>query len=126
MATFRNILIAYIAHGLPLFAKAYILKDDYTSNSYVDFFSKFQFDTFNDPTHGYVDYVNQDSAWTNGLIGNWGNIYLGVDHTNVASGRGRKSVRLTSKTAYNINSLFVVDVAHMVSSNISIVLLFRC
>ena len=33
-----------------------------------DFFSGFQFETFDDPTHGYVDFVNQSVAESNGLI----------------------------------------------------------
>ena len=37
---------------------------------------------------------------------------MGVDSTNVASGRGRKSVRLTSKATYN-HGLIVLDLEHM-------------
>lgn len=36
----------------------------------------------------------------------------GVDHTNVASGRGRNSIRLTSKASYT-HGLVVLDLAHM-------------
>jgi hypothetical protein len=93
---------------------AYNLKDDYTRNGYADFFDDFSFWTDGDPTNGTVDYVDQQSAWNNGLIGNGGNIYLGVDHANVASGRGRKSVRLTSKATYNPGTLVVADIDHMV------------
>ncbi|KAH3950427.1 hypothetical protein HBI56_233500 [Parastagonospora nodorum] len=92
---------------------AYNLKDDYTRNGYADFFDDFNFWTDGDPTNGTVDYVDQQSAWNNGLIGNGGNIYLGVDHANVASGRGRKSVRLTSKATYNPGTLIVADITHM-------------
>jgi hypothetical protein len=37
---------------------------------------------------------------------------MGVDHTNVASGAGRASVRLTSKKSYN-HGLVILDLAHM-------------
>jgi hypothetical protein len=37
---------------------------------------------------------------------------MGVDYTNVASGAGRASVRLTSKKSYN-NGLVILDLAHM-------------
>jgi Glycosyl hydrolases family 16 len=37
---------------------------------------------------------------------------MGVDHTNVASGSGRSSVRITSKKSYN-HGLIILDVAHM-------------
>lgn len=37
---------------------------------------------------------------------------LSVDSKSVASGRGRKSLRLTSKASYN-HALVVIDVGHM-------------
>jgi hypothetical protein len=37
---------------------------------------------------------------------------MGVDHTKVASGAGRASVRLTSKKSYN-HGLVMLDLAHM-------------
>ena len=37
---------------------------------------------------------------------------MGVDNTNVASGRGRESIRITSKNSYN-HGLFMLDLAHM-------------
>jgi hypothetical protein len=69
------------------------LKDDYTSNGYQDFFSKFSFWTSNGPNGGLADDVDEGVAWANGLIGNGGNIYLGVDRTNKwAMKAGRVSV----------------------------------
>lgn len=41
---------------------------------------------------------------------------MGVDTTNVASGRGRNSVRLNSKKHYDAGSLIVLDIAHMPGS----------
>lgn len=40
---------------------------------------------------------------------------MGVDSTNIASGRGRKSVRLTSKATYN-HGLIILDLEHMPGS----------
>ncbi|KAL8920960.1 MAG: hypothetical protein Q9208_005986 [Pyrenodesmia sp. 3 TL-2023] len=66
-----------------------------------------------DPTHGYVNYVDQGTAQNRGLIDrNNGAVVMRVDSSNVASGRGRDSVRLTSKASYN-HALMVVDLAHM-------------
>ncbi|KAL8971645.1 MAG: hypothetical protein Q9197_003170 [Variospora fuerteventurae] len=66
-----------------------------------------------DPTRGYVNYVDQSTAQRIGLIDNKGGaVTLRADSTNVASGRGRDSVRLTSKASYN-HALVVLDLAHM-------------
>jgi hypothetical protein len=52
-------------------------------------------------------------ALDKGLIGQKdGATYIGVDYTNVASGRGRNSVRLSSKKAYT-HGLIVLDLQHM-------------
>ncbi|MCJ1435900.1 hypothetical protein MMC27_005276 [Xylographa pallens] len=88
----------------------YILEDDYSA---ANFFSMFNFQTETDPTGGYVNYLDQPTAQSDGLINtNNGLVYIGVDSTNVASGRGRNSVRLESKKAYN-HALVVLDLAHM-------------
>jgi hypothetical protein len=66
-----------------------------------------------DPTNGYVSYVDEITAQNDGLISNNnGSIYIGVDSTNLASGSGRSSVRVSSKKTYN-HGLFVLDLAHM-------------
>ncbi|KAL8958387.1 MAG: hypothetical protein Q9183_005848, partial [Haloplaca sp. 2 TL-2023] len=63
-----------------------------------------------DPTEGYVDYVD---GTDNGLFSqSGGTVRLSVDSENVATGRGRKSVRLTSKASYN-HALVIIDVGHM-------------
>jgi hypothetical protein len=60
-----------------------------------------------------VNYVDQSTAQSDGLIGTSnGSIYMGVDHTNVASGSGRSSVRLTSTKSYT-HGLIILDVEHM-------------
>ena len=78
-----------------------------------NFASKFDFITYDDPSHGYVNYVNQSTAESLGLFKQQnGKIYIGVDHTNIASGRGRNSVRISSKNVYT-HGLFVLNLDHM-------------
>lgn len=66
-----------------------------------------------DPTAGYVDYVDGTSTGLFSQSG--GTVRLSVDSTTKASGRGRKSLRLTSKASYN-HALVVIDVGHMPGS----------
>lgn len=101
-----------MAFGLTaqLSTATYTLLDDYTSSA---FFDRFTFFTETDPTHGFVSYVDQSTAQTDGLISTNadGSIYMGVDYTNVASS-GRESVRITSDSEYT-HGLFILDLAHM-------------
>ena len=100
----------FVAAGLTKTAlAAYSLVDDYSG---ANFFNMFDFYTGSDPTNGYVSYVDQGTAQSQGLINTNGPVYVGVDHTNVASGSGRSSVRLTSKASYT-HMLAVIDLAHM-------------
>lgn len=70
----------------------------------------------NDPTKGYVDYVSREVASQAGYIGvQNGATYIGLDHSRIASGRGRQSVRIESKSHYK-NALIVLDLAHMPAS----------
>ncbi|KAI4255346.1 MAG: hypothetical protein L6R42_006782 [Xanthoria sp. 1 TBL-2021] len=85
----------------------YTLQDDYSGAKFLNGFSFF---TEADPTEGYVDYVDGTSSGLFSQSG--GKVKLSVDSSNVASGRGRKSVRLTSKASYN-HALIVIDVGHM-------------
>lgn len=60
-----------------------------------------------------MTYVDQNTAQSGGLISTTnGSIYMGVDHTNVATGSGRNSVRLVSKKAYT-HGLIILDLSHM-------------
>ncbi|KAF2168670.1 glycoside hydrolase family 16 protein [Zasmidium cellare ATCC 36951] len=93
-------------------AQAYALVDSYTSSNWM---SKFSVQSISDPTHGYVNYVNQQQAQSQGLYKVIGNqVYVGVDNTSVLnpSGTGRNSVRLMSNTAYN-QGLVIGDFAHI-------------
>ncbi|CAL8574500.1 hypothetical protein XPA_000458 [Xanthoria parietina] len=100
-----------LASGLiQLSIAAYSLKDDYSTERFLDLFN---FDTFDDPTHGYVNYVDRATADSQDLynVSN-GQVTWGVDHVNIASGRGRNSIRLTSKAQYT-HGLVILDLAHM-------------
>ena len=94
-------------------ASNYNLVENYQGSN---FFQKMGFYTGGDPTHGYVQYVDQGTAQNNGLISLSGNtVYMGVDHSNVASGSGRQSVRVVSQRAYT-HMLVTIDIEHMPSS----------
>ncbi|MCJ1361263.1 hypothetical protein MMC16_000361 [Acarospora aff. strigata] len=108
---FKSLLIG--AALVDLSIAGYVLQDDYSPNN---FFDMFDFFTGRDPTNGYVTYVDRGTAQNTGLISNNnGRAYMGVDHTNIASGSGRASVRLTSKKSYN-HGLIIVDFAHVPGS----------
>ena len=81
-----------------------------------NFFDLFTFETFDDPTHGYTDFVNRTVAESMQLAKYTadGKIYIGADFGNIASsGRGRKAIRLTSDIVLNGDILIVIDIDHM-------------
>jgi len=110
MRSFSTLLTAF---GLVKFGIAgYTLQDDYTPSK---FFDMFDFFTDADPTHGFVEYVDQATAQSNSLIGTFDNsVTMGVDNSTVTT-TGRQSVRLTSKASYN-EALIILDLAHMPGS----------
>jgi hypothetical protein len=91
--------------------------DRVDSYSGLNFFSGFDFNVFDDPTHGYVDFVDQSVALSEGLINvtTSNQVYIGTDYSNVVADgeRGRKSIRLQSKKSYNGKNLIVIDLEHM-------------
>lgn len=94
-------------------AAHYTLVDDFSG---INFFPNFDFFTDEDPTHGFVKYVDEATAHDSGLIKintEWDGIqaYMGVDHSNITHD-GRPSVRITSKKSYN-HGLFIGDFEHM-------------
>ncbi|KAI4251471.1 MAG: hypothetical protein LQ352_004833, partial [Teloschistes flavicans] len=103
-----------LATGLAKLCLAiYSVKDEYSGEN---FFNMFNFDTFDDPTHGYVNFVDQATAQSLDLFNvSNGQVTWGVDHGSIASGRGRNSIRLTSKAQYT-HCLVVLDLTHMPSS----------
>jgi len=91
-------------------ASSYKLHANYTGQN---FFGPWNFFTAGDPTHGVVDYVNQQTAQSKGYIGvQNGAVYIGSDHTTKATGRGRQSVRISTKDLFN-GGLFIMDLQHM-------------
>ncbi|KAK2790353.1 hypothetical protein FQN52_005621 [Onygenales sp. PD_12] len=107
MRASKLMLLAAMAR---LSAGAYVLEDDYQPSN---FFDDFRFFDGADRSGAYVTYLSQADAEKAGLASTDGNVvHLGVDHTDIASGRGRKSVRLSTKKSYK-HGLIVADIAHM-------------
>jgi len=103
-----NLLLKFLFLGFT--NGQYSLIADYEG---ANFFTHWNFFTANDPTHGYVNYVPQSQAQSENLINtNNGKIYIGCDDTNVASGRGRDSVRICTKNTW-LYGLFVLDLNNM-------------
>lgn len=92
---------------------------NYTLDTVYDatnFFTEFNFFTEPDPTLGFVQYVDGQTAMGEGLAGiKDGAIHMGVDSQTVNPPNGRKSVRVTSNKAFN-HGLFIADIAHMPSN----------
>lgn len=107
----KVILLLLVAATPAHFVTAgYTLTDSFTS---ANFNSEFHHFTDEDPTRGFVQYVDNTTAVNNGLkVMRSDSIYLGVDHSSVATREGRQSVRMTSNKSYN-HGLFVADIAHM-------------
>lgn len=103
-----------------------------------DFLNGFNWETFNDPTHGRVNFVDQPTAlssnlsfgasfnttllivltcvliWASSLSASNETFIMRADATKVvpSTARGRDSIRITSHHAYN-DSVIVLDLAHM-------------
>ncbi|CAL5868024.1 uncharacterized protein PFLUO_LOCUS2247 [Penicillium psychrofluorescens] len=95
---------------------AYQLVERWQAENFLEYFN---FHVGQDPTNGYVNYMDQDSAQKAGLVKvtDSGSLYLGVDHTTKLSpdGKGRDSVRIGTKKYYD-QSLVIADIAHMPGS----------
>ncbi|KAF3004276.1 hypothetical protein E8E13_008397 [Curvularia kusanoi] len=96
---------------------AYGLVDTYDGTNWLNMFDV---QAIADPTHGFVEYVNAQQAQQLGLLKTQGSqVYMGVDTTSTLdpnSSKGRKSVRIQSKRAYN-QGLVIADFAHVPGSN---------
>lgn len=99
--------------------ESYQLSEEYTADN---FFDKFDFFTSTytsgdswDDTHGYVHYRDQADAESLGLISTSSEgIYIGPDTNSTydPAGKGRDSVRITSKAMYN-EGLMIAKFSHM-------------
>ncbi|KAF1992133.1 glycoside hydrolase family 16 protein, partial [Aulographum hederae CBS 113979] len=109
---YRTTLLSVLAILVNFSIAGYVLEDDYSPST---FFDKFDFFTDEDPTHGFVKYVDQGTAQQSGLISTDNDqVYMGVDFKNNAPS-GRSSVRITSKKAYD-QGLIILDLDHMPAS----------
>ncbi|KAG8419902.1 hypothetical protein J3458_004730 [Metarhizium acridum] len=87
-----------------------------TTYDTTNFFNSFDFFTQPDPTKGFVQYVDGQTANKEGLaVYAQGGIYMGVDFKTKNPPQGRKSVRVTSKKSFT-RGLFIADIAHMPGS----------
>ncbi|WRT66161.1 uncharacterized protein IL334_003114 [Kwoniella shivajii] len=79
-----------------------------------DFMNDFDFFTADDPTGGYVNYVSKSSAQKSGLIDVQANnvFIMAADSANVPDGRGRDSIRISSKNKY-ADGVYILDLNHM-------------
>ena len=112
MASFKKTLM--LGMGLAM-ANAYSLVDTYNAGNWLDMFTV---QNIGDPTGGFVTYVDEGTATSNGYISTANNqVYMGVDSSTVLSsgGPGRNSVRLSSNAAYT-HYLMIADIAHAPSS----------
>ncbi|KAF2713810.1 glycoside hydrolase family 16 protein [Pleomassaria siparia CBS 279.74] len=110
------------ANAYPDYSKLnYSLQDTYSGDN---FFSQFNYFTGYDPTHGFVHYVDSPTAVSENLtlmsntttssatsLSTSGTAILRVDTADQNATTGRRSVRITSKKAYN-TGLFIFDIVH--------------
>ncbi|TDL28915.1 glycoside hydrolase family 16 protein [Rickenella mellea] len=78
-----------------------------------DFYSGWSFWDTADPTHGNVQFVDQQTAQSNQLVGvnSAGNFLMRVETTPQVSGN-RKSIRITTDNTYT-GGIFILDAVHM-------------
>lgn len=78
-----------------------------------NFFDSWWFWSWDDPTHGTVNYVDAGTAWNEGLISinSAGNAIMKIDTTNQVSG-GRKSVRIHAHKVWT-GGMVIMDALHM-------------
>ncbi|ORY24459.1 family 16 hypothetical endo-1,3(4)-beta-glucanase from glycoside hydrolase [Naematelia encephala] len=80
-----------------------------------DFFNAFGFDTFNDPTHGEVNYLDQGEAAAKQLAYAQGDTFFmraDANNTVSAGARGRDSVRISSTETFS-DVILILDLVHM-------------
>ncbi|GHJ86773.1 hypothetical protein NliqN6_3175 [Naganishia liquefaciens] len=91
-------------------AQSYKIAKRYVGQSFADEFDYF---TKDDPTNGYVNYVSLEEATSKGMVSyNGSKFTMGVEATSTATGRGRDSVRITSKAKFN-DGIYILDLEHM-------------
>ncbi|KZT60282.1 glycoside hydrolase family 16 protein [Calocera cornea HHB12733] len=111
LATFTSLLA--LSSLAPVLGKTtYTIKDTYIGPSFLNGFDHWP---YTDPTHGRVNYVDQDTAISLNLTFAEGKTFvMRADDTTVLdpNGPGRNSVRIQSKNAYS-EAVMVMDLRHM-------------
>ncbi|KDQ17730.1 glycoside hydrolase family 16 protein [Botryobasidium botryosum FD-172 SS1] len=94
----------------PINDSVWKLAQNYTGQN---FFSGWDFWNEADPTHGIVNFQDQQSAFSSGLasINDQGHAVMKVDTTPVVSGN-RKSIRISTQATFT-GGLVTIDVLHM-------------
>ncbi|KAJ5550322.1 Concanavalin A-like lectin/glucanase subgroup [Penicillium sp. DV-2018c] len=110
-----SLMLALLAS--PVAATSYSLVENWQGKNFLDYFN---FHVGSDPTNGFVNYLDKESAERAGLVKltDSGSVYLGVDHVTKLDPHGKKgrdSVRIGSKKYYD-KSLVIADIAHMPGS----------
>ncbi|KIM85960.1 glycoside hydrolase family 16 protein [Piloderma croceum F 1598] len=93
-------------------AGTYLLGDNVVGSRFLDAFS---FQAIGDPTYGTVNYVNESTAVSKGLVAYTSNSFtLRADDTTRLPGNcpGRDSVRIRSKKTYTTH-VAIFDITHM-------------
>lgn len=112
-ATRRALSLAVCAIAACTVNGAYRRTHSVNASTFTDFFSFF---TSSDPTHGFVRYIDEQTARDAGMLRlSEGNIYMSADlktDLNPASGPGRDSVRVGSRAAFT-RGVFVIDLDHI-------------
>lgn len=98
----------------PVAATTYSLVETWQGENFLDYFN---FHVGSDPTNGFVNYLDKETAESTGLVKltDTGSVYLGVDYATKLDPNGKKgrdSVRIGSKKYYD-QSLVIADIAHM-------------
>ena len=108
------ILVSFAPANAKLKANKSVKSDLWVEYKGKSFFDQFAFWDWGDPTHGYVNYVNEADARSQGLISvnDKGQVLMKPDTTSVATGPGRNSVRIQSKKRFN-SGLFIFDLEHV-------------
>ncbi|GAA6062834.1 hypothetical protein JCM10212_002472 [Sporobolomyces blumeae] len=80
-----------------------------------DFFDDWDWFTWADPTHGWVNYQSEQESWDNGLVyvpdtGRNSTIMRVDSWSNLPYGAMRNSVRISSKQKVDIGSLVIADI----------------
>ncbi|KAF8238374.1 hypothetical protein L208DRAFT_1242607 [Tricholoma matsutake] len=95
----------------PVPSSPWKLLDSHAGSSFFDGWS---FYTSPDPTHGIVQFVDQNTGRSSGIlsVNSNGNAIMGVETTATVPAN-RQSIRITTNTSYNNGALFIMDAVHM-------------